>query len=75
VDLATDTQSQRWAVCGNRQAASPAGGGLSQTDATMFAGAVALLILTIASGMLVATHRREAHGGDPVAVGAAGGER
>ena len=72
---ATETQSQPWAVCGNRHAASATGGGLSETDAAIFGGGVALLILTIASGMLVATHRREAHGGDPAAVGAAGGER
>jgi hypothetical protein len=75
VELATETHSQPWAVCGKLHAASATGGGLSQTDAAISGGAVALLILTIASGMLVATHRRKGHGGDPAAVGAAGGER
>jgi hypothetical protein len=75
VELASETQSKPWAVCGDRHAASATGGGLSKTGAAILAGSVALLILTIASGKLVATHRREAHGGDPATVGAAGGER
>jgi hypothetical protein len=74
-ELASETQSKPWAVCGDRHAASATGGGLSKTGAAIPAGGVALLILTIASGKLVATHRRKGHGGDPVAVGAAGGER
>jgi hypothetical protein len=75
VQPATETQSQPWAVCGDRHAASATGGGLSETDAAILGGGVALLILTIAGRMLVSIHRREAHGGDPAAVGAAGGER
>jgi hypothetical protein len=75
VEPATETRSQPWALCGNRQPASATGGGLSTTDAAILGGGVALLVLTIASGMLVATHRRDAHGGAPAAVGAAGGER
>ena len=74
-ELASETQSKPWAVCGDRHAASATGGGLSETDAAILGGGVTLLILTIASGKLVATHRRKAHGGDPAAVGAAGGER
>jgi hypothetical protein len=75
VEPASETQSKPWAVCGDRHAASATGGGLSKTDAAILAGSVALLVLTIATGKLVATHRREAHGGGPAAVGAAGGER
>jgi hypothetical protein len=75
VEQASETQSQPWAVCGDRHAASATGGGLSKTDAAIVAGSVALLVLAIATGKLVATHRREAHGSGPAAVGAAGGER
>jgi hypothetical protein len=75
VELATETHSQQWAVCGKLHATSATGGGLSKTDAAIFGGSVGLLVLTIATGKLVATHRREAHGGDPAAVGATRGER
>jgi hypothetical protein len=75
VQPAAKTHSQPWAPCGNRHAASSTGGGLSTTDAAILGGGVAVLVLTIATGMLVATHRRQVHVGDPAAVGAAGGER
>jgi hypothetical protein len=75
LEPATETQSPPWAVCGNRHAASATGGGVSKTDAAILAGSVGLLVLTIATGKLVATHRREAHGGDHAAVGATRGER
>ena len=75
VDLTTDTQPQPWGLCGNRHAASATGAGVGESDTAILGGGVTLLILTIASGTLVATHRRKARGGDPAAVGAAGGER
>jgi hypothetical protein len=75
VQPATETHSQPWAPCGNRYVASATGGGLSTTDAAILGGGVAVLILTIAIGTLVATHRRGAHAGDPAEVGAAGGAR
>lgn len=71
VEPAGETQSKPWAVCGE----SATGGGLSKSDAAILASSVAFLVLAIATGKLVATHRREAHGGGPAAVGAAGGER
>lgn len=75
VEPATETHSQPWAACGNRHAASAASGGLSETEAAILGGGVALLILAIAGGMLVSTLRREVHGGDPAALGATGAER
>ena len=75
VQPGSEKQSKPWAVCGDPHAASATGGGLSKTGAAILAGSVALLVLTIVTGKLVATHRREAHRGGPAAVGAAGGER
>ncbi len=75
VEVATQAQSYTWGVCGKEDTASAAGDGFSATDAAILAGSVSLLVMVIAGGMLVTTHRREAHGGQPAAVGRAGVDR
>jgi hypothetical protein len=61
---------RRWAArqtTGNR-------GGFDGSDAGIIAGGVALLVLMMAGGMLVATHRRDAQEGRPAAVSGAARE-
>ena len=65
VDQAAETQPYQRGVCGKADTASAAGSGLSDRNAAILAGSVALLVLAIAAGMLVATHRRDAHRARP----------
>ena len=73
-DTTAQAQPSPLAACDEGQTAVSTSGNLDFTDAATAAAGVSLLFVTLATGVLVSTHRREAPGRLPGRVGVAGSE-
>ena len=73
-DTTAEAQPSPLTGCDEGQTAVSTSGNVDLTDAATLAAGVSLLFVTIAAGVLVSTHLREAPGHRPGPVGVAGSE-